>query len=111
MKENKNQSVKANPLFEKLPKNPNGSLVPEEIPEEMLGTRFIGTGETEFDAMKEADRRACDYAKKRLTCFHPSRKYTRHQEGTIWVAQAIAANHQGSCPNLDRNDDCSTWEY
>ncbi|NVO84287.1 hypothetical protein [Hymenobacter terrestris] len=111
MNEDKKQFGKTNPLFANLPKNPSGSIVPAEIPEEILGTRFIGTGETEFDAMNEADKRACAHAKSNVTCFHPSRLYPRRKEGTIWVAEATAANHQGSCPDLDRNNNCWSYEY
>lgn len=103
-----------NSLFAELPANPNGSLVPEEIPDEMLGTVYQGTGPTERAAMDEADDLACAHAKERRTCFHPSRMYGRVLNDGVWTATAVAANHRGSCPRIpppQRHLYCWSWEY
>lgn len=101
-------------LFADLTANPNGSLVPEEIPEELLGAVYYGTGKTERAAMDEADDLACAHAKERRTCFHPSRMYKRTEKDGVWTAYAIAANHRGSCPRFpppQRHLYCWSWEY
>jgi hypothetical protein len=92
--------------------NLNGSLVPESP--ELLGTVFVRTGATEILAMREADEAACDHAKARKSCFHPSRRYERTNSNGQWQATAIAANHRGSCPKYpppQRNNYCWSWEY
>lgn len=114
MNENKNQFDENKSLFADLPPNSNGSLVPSEIPESILGTVFIGTGTTERAAMEAADGKACAYAKSRETCFHPSRLYSRTEKDGVWTATATAANHRGSCPRYpppQRNNYCWSWEY
>jgi hypothetical protein len=114
MNDKKNQLEEEMSPFADQPSNPNGSLVPDEIPEDLLGTIFYGTGSAERAAMEEADQKACEYAKQRGTCFHPSRLYGRTNENGVWTATAIAANHRGSCPRYpppQRNNYCWSWEY